>query len=240
MHTSPTTTLIRSAAMALLFTAPLAAQERSLFTWAGRVDDSMRVYVRSADIKTQLLGGAPTRAGYVKHLSPLPHREGIVRLQQLRGRGSIAVVQQPSASNNYTAIIDIRDMASGPNMYRFAAFFTPTQSSGGEVVGSGAMPSPGDVILRWSGNVDRDILITLLGGRARMQTLAGAAPNGVTSILPSGGLPHVDHQLSLNQREGRGTITITEQPSAANNYRATIRVRDGRPGFGYYDFDIVW
>ena len=239
MQTSLTHSLLRSAALVALLAAPLAAQERNLFTWGGRVDDDVRVQVRAADIRTQLVSGNAARAGYVTHVSPLPHRDGTIRVEQLRGRGTITVVQQPSAANNYTAIIDIKDADSGPDMYRFAAYFTPTQSVGGDV-GTGAMPSSGDVILHWSGNVDRDVLISLRGHRIRTQALSGLAAKGVAATVWTGGLPLVDHQVSLQQREGRGTITITEQPTEANNYRMAVRVRDGRPGFGYYDFDIVW
>jgi len=46
--------------------------------------------------------------------------------------------------------------------------------------------------------------------------------------------------LAIAVAPARGTVTITQQPSAANNYTAIIRVRDSRPGFGYFDFDIIW
>ena len=243
-------TLIRSlrrAALLAIAVAPAArAQERALFTWNGRVDDDVHVMVHSAAISSELVSGAQTRNPRVVHVSPLPRRDGTVRIEQLAGRGTVSVLQQPSASNGYTAIIDVKDTDSGPDTYRFSAYFTPSTVSGGDVLNatgalttSGAL-SPGQPVLRWSGNVDRDIAITIRRGRVRTSTLAGAEPKNVQASLAAGGLPEQDAQLTLSQREGRGTVTITQQPSAANNYTAIIRVRDSRPGFGYFDFDIIW
>ena len=238
--------LRRAALLAIAVAPAVSAQERALFTWNGRVDDDVHVVVHSAAITSEVVSGAQTFTPRVRHVSPLPRREGTLRIEQLAGRGTVTVLQQPSASNGYTAIIDVKDADSGPDMYRFAAYFTPSTVSSGDVLSttgalttSGAL-TPGQPVLRWSGNVDRDIAITVRGGRVRTSTLAGAEPKNVQSMLAAGGLPQQDAQLSLSQREGRGTVTITQQPSAANNYTAIIRVRDSRPGFGYYDFDIIW
>jgi len=178
----------------------------------------------------------------VQHVSPLPRRDGTVRVEKLSGRGTIDVVQQPSRSNNYTAIVEVKDADGGPDMYRFTAYFTPsTAVSGGEVIGSGTgVLNRGDVVLKWQGNVDRDLLITVRRNRIRYSTLAGAPPKGVQANLAATGLPEQDAQLTLSQREGRGTVTVTQQPTASNNYTAIIRVRDSRRGYGYFDFDILW
>ena len=160
----------------------------------------------------------------------------------LPGRGTVEVVQQPSASNGYTAILEVTDADVGPDTYRFSAYFTPSGSvtSGGEVISSGALLSHGAALLTWRGRVDKDVMITIRGDRARTRTLDGAPPENVQANLAGGGLPAQDATLTLNQRQGRGTITITQQPSSSNNYTAVIRIRDSRQGFGYYDFDIIW
>ena len=100
-------TLIRSlrrAALLAIAVAPAArAQERALFTWNGRVDNEVHVMVHSAAISSELVSGAETLYPRVVHVSPLPRREGTVRIELLAGRGTVSVLQQPSAGNGYTA-----------------------------------------------------------------------------------------------------------------------------------------
>ena len=230
---------LRVAVLVAVFVAPAAAQERQLFTWAGRVDDDVRVSVHSANINTDVVSGNQAGGARIRRVSPLPHREGTVRVEQLAGRGTVAVVQQPTASNNYVAVVEVRDADTGPDTYRFAAFFTPSQTSGGEIVESTAL-SPGASLLHWSGVVDKDVLITIRGSRIRYTPVAGATPRPTNATLVVGGLPAQDAQLSIAQHQGRGTVTVTQQPSAGNNYTAIIRVRDPRPGLGNYDFDVIW
>ena len=235
-------TLSRLAALAIFGAPALGAQERALFTWNGRVDNDVRITVHSAAIHSELVSGTQLGRGRVNHVSPLPRRDGTVSVEKLAGRGTVEVVQQPSASNGYTAILEVTDADAGPDMYRFSAYFTPSGSvtSGGEVISSGALLSHGAALLTWRGRVDKDVMITIRGDRARTRTLDGAPPENVQANLAGGGLPAQDATLTLNQRQGRGTITITQQPSSANNYTAVIRIRDSRQGFGYYDFDIIW
>jgi redox-regulated HSP33 family molecular chaperone len=235
-------TLTRLAALALFAAPALHAQERALFTWNGRVDSDVRVVVHSAAINSELVSGTEMRPGRVMHVSPLPRRDGTVRVEKLAGRGTVDVVQQPSATNGYTAIFELKDADSGPDMYRFSAYFTPSGSttSTGEVISSSTMLNHGGALLTWRGRVDKDVMITIRGDRIRTRTLDGAPPENVQANLAGGGLPAQDATLTLNQRQGRGTITITQQPSSANNYTTVIRVRDSRQGFGYYDFDIIW
>jgi len=46
--------------------------------------------------------------------------------------------------------------------------------------------------------------------------------------------------VELIVREGRGDVSITQQPNSSNGYTAIIRVRDPQTGFGHYDFDVNW
>ena len=41
-------------------------------------------------------------------------------------------------------------------------------------------------------------------------------------------------------RQGRGSVSVIEQPSQYNNYTAVVRVLDPQGGYGYYDFDLIW
>ena len=52
-----------------------------------------------------------------------------VRVQD--GRGDVDVVQQPSARNDYTTIVRIRDRSSGIDNYRVTAFWMPDNNGNG-------------------------------------------------------------------------------------------------------------
>ena len=46
-----------------------------------------------------------------------------MRVQAVDGRGDVSVVQQPSAYNNYTTIVRVRDRSSGSDRYRLNAYW---------------------------------------------------------------------------------------------------------------------
>jgi hypothetical protein len=242
------TQLIRRAMLAALVTAPaLGAQETYLYTWRGVVDDDVRIAMRSGSIQSSIVSGdqASTRAR-VSRVAPLPRREGIVRIELIEGRGLVRVVQQPSASNGYTAIVQVKDAAGGAAPYRFRTTFEPTTvttSRRGRIisdVGGEVDLVSGSPVFRWTGNIDGTVDIAIRRGSARYSVLSGAEPRNVQSGVLSGGLPYANGRLSLAPRQGRGNITILQQPSASNDYTAIIRVSDPDTGFGYYDFDVIW
>ena len=92
--------------------------------WSGRVDDVVEIQFsgrrvdaitrsgnRVSDVNTNIRGGG------------LPNRNVTLRLDLHAGRGDIAVVQQPSAWNGYTAVIRIYDRRSGAAYYDFTAYW---------------------------------------------------------------------------------------------------------------------
>lgn len=106
----------------LAVSAPaLLAQNRTLFTWTGRVDREMQITMRGRDVWTN--GVDRDDRGRVSIESMLPRTDGYVRVQTLDGRGDVSVVQQPSAWNNYTTIVRVTDRSSGSDRYRVAAYW---------------------------------------------------------------------------------------------------------------------
>ncbi len=87
--------------------------------WRGRVDDEIYVYARDNDARTELISGQPTLNERFTFTSPLPRRPVTVRVNRLRGRGRVEVFQQPSASNDFTAVIRIVDRGSGATDMEF-------------------------------------------------------------------------------------------------------------------------
>jgi hypothetical protein len=93
-------------------------------SWSGRVDDVVEIQLsgrrvdaitrsgnRVSDVNTNIRGRG------------LPNRDVILSIDARSGRGDIAVVQQPSAWNGYTAVIRIYDRRSGAAYYDFTAYW---------------------------------------------------------------------------------------------------------------------
>ncbi len=87
--------------------------------WRGRVDGETQLLVRRSDVESRALSGLPTSATTFNFTSPLPRRAMDVRLEKKHGRGDIEIVQQPSRSNDFTVVVEIRDKKGGADDYEF-------------------------------------------------------------------------------------------------------------------------
>lgn len=98
--------------------------ERGLLRWSGRVDDvvEIRISGRRVDAITRS-GDRVTNVNANIRGDGLPARGVTVGIDRHAGRGSIRVVQQPSAWNGYTAVIRIDDPSGGASFYDFSAFW---------------------------------------------------------------------------------------------------------------------
>ena len=220
--------------------------EREVLTWRGTVDDDTRIYLRAGRVDSRVISGANVRTNErVNRVRSLPRRAGLLRVELQEGRGRVHVIQQPTASNDYTAIVRVKDALAGSDRYRFVAYFDPTDDQradrgngrvwddiGGEV-------DLGDRVFNWRGSIDGDVRIVLKRGSVRYSVASGEQPTGVSS---SGAwdLPRRAGELGVSVRQGRGTITVVQQPSALNDYTAIIRIVDRMNGLGLYDFDLIW
>lgn len=123
-------TMIRSTLRMFSFAVPLViagapalmAQNRTLFSWTGRVDREVQITMRGRDVWTNGSDRSDGR-GRTSVESALPRTDGYVRVQALDGRGDVSVVQQPSAANAYTTIVRVRDRSSGADRYRVNAYW---------------------------------------------------------------------------------------------------------------------
>ena len=121
-------TMIRSTLRTFSFALPLLAasapallaQNRTLFTWTGRVDREVRISMRGGDVWTSSGDGGRSR---VRVQSLLPQSDGYVRVETQDGRGDVSVIQQPSSWNNYTTVVRVRDRSSGSDRYRLSAYW---------------------------------------------------------------------------------------------------------------------
>src|SRR5256885_255617 len=101
----------------------LMAQGRNLFSWTGRVDREVQISMRGRDVWTNGIDRDDGGRSRLNVASALPRTDGYVRVQAVDGRGDVSVVQQPSAYNNYTTIVRVRDRSSGADRYRLNAYW---------------------------------------------------------------------------------------------------------------------
>lgn len=223
-------------------------EERRLFTWRGTVDDDTRIYIRANRVESRVVDGSSVRRNpRVERVRSLPRRDGYLRVELLEGRGRVHVIQQPSARNDYTAIVRVKDGYGGADNYRFAAYFDPVDASRRDRRGDvwrGDRDGDwddryGERLINWRGNVDGDVRIVLRESGISYSVASGAQPRGI-SMTGATRLPRGDGRLSVNLRQGRGNVTVVQQPSRFNNYTAIVRVLDPQGSYGYYDFDLYW
>jgi hypothetical protein len=233
---------------------PSPSSGRQLFVWEGRVDREIQLVVRDDRLFVRPLGSRESAGGTSRLFSALPRRDGYLRLERVDGRGTVEVIEQPTASNGYRAVVRLTDPRSGAGSYRVAAYWEPAWNGSGR--GRDGRYDPRDRdggdrnrggyrrratgSMHWSGDVDALTQIQLRDGRVTTTTLRGQATRGVFTRVDGAPLRDDDVQLSVSVREGRGTVTVVQQPSASNGYTALVRVNDPGRGFGHYDFDLVW
>ncbi len=94
-------------------------------------------------------------------------------------------------------------------------------------------------VYEWNGVVDKEVRIQLHGNRAYVQPMgAGEDRNSRGRVL--NGLPQQTGNLVVQRLEGRGDVSVIEQPSARNGYTATLRIRDPRGGAARYRIVAYW
>ena len=89
------------------------------FRWRGRVDGSDHIMLRGSQVSVKHLQYNPIRDASYDLSQPLPARNVEVRLNRLRGRGRIEIVNQPAAWNNYTVTVLVDDPDGGSDSYEF-------------------------------------------------------------------------------------------------------------------------
>jgi len=246
-----------AAALLVTAVAGLAAQQRPLFEWRGRVDREALLVMRGRSLELRNVSRVERLRDRPRIVDVLPRQDGFVTVRRLDGRGRVDVVEQPNRDNGYTAVIRIRDERAGDDGYRVAAYWQPR---GGRGNGSGAWDrgrdrddrdrdggwnsgnggySNGRGLLHWSGAVDDQVELRIQGRDVRALNVSGDGVRDVRSSM-DGALPRRDVALHVDKHQGRGQVDVVQRPAAWNGYTAIIRVRDGRAGVGYYDFDVSW
>ena len=246
----------------------LAAQEIQLYTWTGRVDREVSLTMQGSNTSTSAIRGTES-SGRFSVSSALPQQEGAVRVALNGGRGNAAVVQQPNAGNNYSAVVRVADPNSGAARYQVTVYFTPTATYGAYNRGRNDNRGWNDnanrdrndnanrgrndnanrgrrmgqtAVLHWSGMVDANADVSWQRGSVVQRAVGGNALRDVNSSVSGNmnrGQMRQGGQATVSVREGRGQVAIVQQPSAANGYTTIVRIRDPQSGYGRYDFDVA-
>lgn len=238
---------VLSAASAL----PAAAQNATLFTWAGLVTREVRLTVRDGNVSETATRGLQAPVGRARVQSVLPQQPGTVGVQLTAGSGQADVIQQPSAQNSYTAIVRIRGTGNGSEMYRLTTYWTAAAYTSNGRYPNAGYPN-GDVRGNGRGNNGRGI-----GNGGSRRYPDGDRRNGYPGNgYPGNGYPNngagyatgalqwsgdVDDQLEIRWRAGRVTyrnlsgnsprnvaanVSGTQLTAAA--VRLTVTPRSGR------------
>jgi hypothetical protein len=93
---------------------------QSSLRWTGNVDGELEIRIQNGRVAYRnLSGNQPTNIRTSGALGAPTRSNARVFMTQNQGRGSINLVQQPSAYNGYTTVIRVRDPQSGYGYYDF-------------------------------------------------------------------------------------------------------------------------
>jgi hypothetical protein len=265
------------AAVALIGAAPIAfAQGQELFEWNGRVDREKQITMRGSNLRTFDVGQTEPRQERGRAFSALPRQDGEVTVQVMNGRGTVDVIEQPSAQNGYATTIRIQDPRGGADNYRLVAYWQPY--SNGEYIGRNNGRARGrdrdrdrddiyrgrdnggynngrnnggynngqygqygnQTALHWSGNVDDELEIRIQNGQVNYRTVRGAQPTSIRADAGNLNMTRNGGTLNVVQNQGRGSVSVIQQPSQWNGYTTVIRIKDPQGGYGFYDFNLIW
>ncbi len=85
--------------------------------WRGRVDDYVELRIQGSRVVSRERQGAPTFNERYDFSSPLPRAEVQMSVKKRDGRGRAQLIQSPSRSNGYTAVVAIDDDKGGADNY---------------------------------------------------------------------------------------------------------------------------
>jgi hypothetical protein len=86
------------------------------------VDDVQEIRIQGRRANAfPVSGGSATDVRTSVSGAGLPARDATVRVRSYDGRGRVYVVEQPTAQNDYTAVLRVEDRQGGAGFYDFEA-----------------------------------------------------------------------------------------------------------------------
>jgi hypothetical protein len=212
-------------------------------TWSGRVDDRANLIIRGGSLQAQDVSATGLQT-YNQNISgSLPNRNTTVTASKRSGRGEVFVIQQPSRSNNYTAIVQIVDSKGGAGDYQVDINWSGTGTGTGGGWGGGGSTGGNEPYrsgrVTWRGRVDQKTTITVNGSDVQSNDESGTGLSDVRFDI-TGALAHRAGNVTVRKRNGRGSVTVLQQPSWQNDFTAIIQVFDPSGGADNYEIEISW
>jgi hypothetical protein len=204
------------------------------FRWEGEVDGTCFIRIRGRQVQSRSESGLPVQNQQFDFTDPLPNAPVQVALAEVQGRGRVNLVQQPRPENNYTAVVRIDDSKGGQSLYSFVLRWYDVTRRDRAVTSEDRSEE-----VSWSGRVDGESIIRFRGDQVRYENLTGQGVSRERYRFSSP-LPARSVSVSLVGTEGRGEITLVEQPSRGNDHSAAVRIRDDKGGGGSYAFTLTW
>lgn len=209
---------------------PIGGGTTGTATWEGRVDDRANIVLRGSSIYAENVSGNGVSTSYQNVNGFLPRRASNINVQKRDGRGNVTVIQQPSRANDFAAVIQIFDPRGGSGTYKI-------EISWGGSANVEEPYSSGRVT--WRGRVDQSANILISGNYVQTQDTSGTGISGVTHNI-NGYLARRPGSVTASKKNGRGTVTVIEQPSFANDFTAIIQIFDQGGGADNYEVEINW
>lgn len=95
-------------------------QNQGILHWSGNVDGELEIRIQNGRVSYRNISGAqPTGIRADAGNMSMPRYDATVTVAEGSGRGSVYVIQQPSANNGYTTVVRVRDPQGGYGYYDF-------------------------------------------------------------------------------------------------------------------------
>ncbi len=107
------------------------------------------------------------------------------------------------------------------------------------VTGATSALSAQERLFEWRGRVDQEVRIVMRGGQVWTQEVSGRPSRGARARV-SRALPSQAGQVRLQLLDGRGDVSVIQQPSRRNNYTTIVRIYDGSSGADRYHLATHW
>jgi hypothetical protein len=215
----------------ILLSALALPAETEYFRWRGDVDGIDDILIKGSQVRIEHVAAKPIQSQDHRFSAPLPFAEVELTLEVMKGRGMVRLMEQPSARNQYTAVVRLDDQDhSGDDRYEFELSWSREDLRDSDVYES---------TFRWRGRVDIGCEIEVQGRRHQVTDGGGSGTQekGATFTEP---LPASEVPVSVEKRDGRGRVEIVQTPDAGNGYTTRIKIEDTKSGSDDYDIELRW
>ncbi|MFN2567441.1 MAG: hypothetical protein ABR499_20790 [Gemmatimonadaceae bacterium] len=107
------------------------------------------------------------------------------------------------------------------------------------VAGATSVLSAQERLFEWTGRVDREVRVVMRGSDVWTQDVSGRDSRR-TRARVSRALPAQAGQVRVQLLDGRGDVSVIQQPSRRNNYTAIVRIYDRSGGADRYRLAAYW